>query len=71
MSPSNTGFGGVRVQVSPHAVKIEYRVEPWPTKKRRRNWTVRKHSVPCAFRLYDGTLVVHPTIYAQLKMQVK
>jgi len=61
---------GNLVHSSPFCVKVEvtWRVERHATKKRRRNWRVVRHQrdVPCAYRMADGRLVMHPDLYRQL-----
>lgn len=66
-------FAGLRLVPHPLAesVEVKWVLEKHPTQKRRRNWRpVRTETrTPCAFKTADGTLYVHPTIYAQLKNQ--
>lgn len=64
-------FGGVNITVSIHAVE---RKENWPNKRRSKRLIKKLTKLrgpqityaPCAFKTPLG-LVVHPTIYAQLK----
>lgn len=62
---------GLRIIESPYAIQVrEYcAVEPWPIKKRRRNWTIRRHRIekPAMLRTSDGVVIVHPTLMAQLR----
>lgn len=66
---------GVRVFSNPLCVQtvVTWRVERHQTMKRRRNWRVVRHeeNKPCAFKLADGSVVMHPTLYAQLTQQAK
>lgn len=60
-------LSGIKIQVSPYAVRIEYTVKPWPIKKRRRGWYVVKETVPCAYMIGGHTMVVHPEHAVQLR----
>lgn len=63
-------FGGMRVVVSQMAEtqKVWHTVERNPIRKRRKQWRVQRHERrdPCAYKLGDHTLVVHPVIAEQL-----
>lgn len=69
-------FLGVNIRSSPFAesLHVEHRLErvgpPW---KRRKRWRVRRHEErrPAVWQLADGTLVMHPTIFAKLKEQAR
>jgi hypothetical protein len=73
----NASFGipgllaGMRVVESPLAetVKVWHTAERHPRWKRRRQWRVVRHErrEPAAYRLDDGTVIVHPAIAAQLR----
>lgn len=60
-------FRGVQVRTSDLCVTehTRWKVEPMPIRKRRRGWRVVRHTewYPTAYRLADGSLVVHPKIY--------
>jgi len=62
---------GTRIHSNPLCIKVEvtWRIERHPIRKRRRNWRVVRHeaSTPCAFKLADGSVVMHPDLYSQLK----
>lgn len=66
-------FMGVPVQVSALAYKttrypiVQRCVPP----KRRKRWTLTYRDImePCAYRLANGTLVMHPDIYRQICKQ--
>lgn len=60
---------GVSVSQSLLAVKQEGKVQKHPIPKRRRGWRVVRVSVPCAYQMGDR-LVVHPTIYEQMKREL-
>ncbi len=60
-------WNGIRVMPNPLATVPAWKVERHPIRKRRRNWRPVKHQIPGALRLGDGTLIVHPSIYEQLK----
>lgn len=51
-------------------VRDEYRVEPHPTKKRRKNWRVVKHHIdkPGAY-VSGNTIYAHPDIIKKLREQ--
>lgn len=65
-------FNSVPVRTSPLAVQchIAFDVTRNP-RRRRRAYMVQKRiwSTPCAYRLADGTLIVHPEILAKLRRQ--
>lgn len=67
--PMSTDLIGIPVTVSEFAVERRrwYEVAAWPIRKRRRNYRVmvREESIPGCYQLADGTLVIHPDIYAQ------
>ena len=62
---------GIRVVEHPLAIDVVHRVSVvrWPVKKRRRGWRVLKERIekPACWKMADGTLYMHPTLYAQLK----
>ena len=64
-------FNGIQIRESLYAIEVrhEFRVEPWPARKRRRGWRVVKHTAerPCAYMIGDHTVVAHPSIVAKLK----
>ncbi len=60
---------GVRFVASPLAMHRHVTVERWPTWKRRRRWHVVIRTEPAAYRLSDGTMVVHPAILGQMRAQ--
>ena len=61
----------IRVHSNPlcERVVVSWHIERHAMKKRRRNWRVVRHEVriPCAYKLADGSVVMHPTLYAQLQ----
>lgn len=66
---------GLRIFSNPMCVQtvVTWHVERHSTRKRRRNWRVVRHeeSKPCAYRMADGSMAMHPTLYAQLTQQAK
>lgn len=62
----------IGVKIVPHAmareVRDEWRVEPHPTRKRRRNWRVVRHHIdrPGAYQI-GSTIYMHPDLVAILK----
>jgi len=66
----NSLLGVVRIVSSPLAMTYRqwHEVRPWPIRKRRRGYRVVRceESKPGAYQLGDGTMVLHPTLYAQL-----
>ena len=66
---------GHRVLSNPLCVKVEvtWSVERHATQKRRRNWRVVRHQrdVPCAYKLADDTLMMHPDLFKQVAAQAK
>ncbi|EWS54325.1 hypothetical protein [Methylibium sp. T29] len=60
---------GVRILMNDIATTLRYRVERMPIMKRRKRYRVVARREPAAFRLADGTLVMHSTLYAQLLKQ--
>ncbi len=63
-------LAGLSVVQNPYAVRrwVEFKVEPWPTRKRRRNWRVRRYerSEPGCYQV-GSTLYMHPELFAKLK----
>ncbi len=63
-------FFGVRIQVSELAATTRRHaiIAPCVVKKRRRAWTLRYKTelVPCVYRLADGMVVMHPTLYRKM-----
>lgn len=61
---------GMNIRTSPYAVTRSKKVElvRHPIRKRRRNWAVKVTwlETPAVFKLGDGTLVCHPSIYQKL-----
>ena len=47
--------------------RVEWKVEPWPIKKRRRNWRVVKHHIdqPGVYQV-GNTIYMHPDLVAKL-----
>ena len=68
-------FSGLRIVESPNAetLKVWHTVERHPRPKRRRQWRVMRHERrdPCAYKLYDGTLVVHPALMDRMRDAMK
>lgn len=63
-------FNGVPILVNELALQYhrEFRVEP-SGRKRRKRWMVRKHewTTPGCYQLANGTLVMHPTVYSEIR----
>ena len=65
---------GIQFVVSQHATKLVYH---WPNKKRsprlvKKLTKLRGPQVtiePCAYRMADGRMVVHPKIYSEIRKQ--
>jgi hypothetical protein len=66
-------FQGLAVVPSPHAreVRIEFRVERMPIKKRRRGWRVVRHQIdrPGCYRA-GNILFIHPELLESMKRSV-
>jgi hypothetical protein len=68
-------WNGIRIVTSRFAetTKVWHTIErAGPKRKRRKNWRVQRNEKrePCAYRLADGTLVVHPTIEHALRQEI-
>ena len=63
---------GVQMAVSPHATQVVYN---WPDKKRSRRLIKKLTKLrgpqittkPCAYRMADGRMVIHPSLFAALQ----
>lgn len=64
-------YNGVPLHVSPFAVATGFEVQRMPIKKKRKNYRVVRYSRPGAYQLADGTLVMHPEVYAKLRVHVE
>lgn len=67
-------FGGVRVVKSPLALEYHrevYVIRSGHANRKRKRWrvSIAEWTTPGAYSLADGTLVVHPNIYAAMKEQ--
>lgn len=65
-------WAGMRIITNPLAreVRTEFKVTPWPLRKRRKSWMVRRVEInrPGCYALGD-TLVMHPELYAKIAAQ--
>lgn len=63
-------FNGLRIITNTLAreVRTEFKVAPWPTRKKRRGWKVQRIEInrPGCYRMGD-TLVMHPDLYEKLR----
>lgn len=68
--PESTFLMGMQITQSPFATLRSKKTElvRHPLRKRRRNWGVKVTWLenPAVFKLGDGTLICHPTIYQKL-----
>lgn len=64
-------MSGLRIFSNPLCVstKVTWHIVKHPTQKRRRNWRVVRsvEQKPCAYTLADGSVHMHPTLYAKLR----
>lgn len=67
-------LNGLDIVAHPLALDVrdEWRVEPWPRRKRRRGWRVVKHRTerPGAYRI-GNTIYAHPEIIATLRKEIQ
>ena len=67
---SGANFAGLIIVQRPYAERrwVEFKVEPWPIRKRRRNWRVRRYErrEPGCYQV-GNTLYMHPELFAKFK----
>lgn len=64
---------GLNIVSSPLAVdvRIEFRIEPHPIKKKRKGWRVVRHTITSPGCWQAGnTIYAHPEIYEKLKREI-
>lgn len=64
-----TSIFGINVTTSDFCRRqvVEFKVEPWPIKKKRRGWRVVRHerTEDCAY-MVSGALVMHPRLLEKM-----